>query len=149
MSPKPFSALTILLLFSLPAFLVNGCGGNRIETESHSLHMAPLAQMPEMVQTAPARTQQAYQFAVANAELTGQMPCYCGCGPIGHESLYDCYVAETAGDAVTYDFHAVNCKICVDITQDVMRLTQEGQDGEQIRPIIDEGYARYGPSNMP
>jgi hypothetical protein len=144
---KPTALLTIFLVLSLLTPFVSGCGGQTAAPEAHSLHMAPLSDMPDMVRTASPIIQQAYQFAAANADITSQMPCYCGCGPIGHKSLYNYYVAEAAADgALTYDLHAVNCKICVDITQDVMRLLREGQGVDEIRPYIDQEYARYGPS---
>lgn len=149
MSRKPIAFLTVLLVLSLLASFVSGCGSNKAKPQSHDLHMAPLSQIPGEVQAASTDTQQAYQFAAANPDVASEMPCYCGCGPIGHKSLYDCYVKDVAVDGtVTYDLHALNCKICVDITQDVMKLMREGQDVAQIRPYIDQEYARYGPSTM-
>ncbi len=116
----------------------------------HMLSMAPLDGMPAEVQTAPVVVQQAYQFAVANPDTMQQIPCYCGCGAMGHTSNYSCYVAEVAGDgAITYDPHALGCSICVDITQDTMRLLKQGKSIPEIRAYVDETYSRYGPSNMP
>jgi hypothetical protein len=53
------------------------------------------------------------------------------------------------GGAITYDPHALGCSICVDITQDTMRLLREGQTVAQVRDYVDLTYARYGPSNIP
>jgi hypothetical protein len=74
----------------------------------------------------------------------------CGCGSIGHTSNYACYVAgkETNGELI-YDSHALACSICVDITQDAMRLLDQGQEVSEIRAYIDRNYSAYGPSNMP
>ena len=36
---------------------------------------------------------EAYTFAVAHPEVLTQIPCYCGCGAIGHTSNYACYVS--------------------------------------------------------
>ena len=110
--------------------------------------MAEMAQMPAQVQVAPVAVQQAYQFAAANPDVLSQIPCYCGCGAIGHTSNYACYVAGVAGKTITYDDHALGCSICVDITQDTMRLMRQGRAVEEIRTYIDETYSRYGPSNM-
>jgi len=140
--------------FNLPVFIlitslgVAGCSGS--QAENSSLKMASLAEMPAEVQRAPVTVQQAYQFAVANPEVLTQIPCYCGCGPIGHNSNYACYVADaSAGGSLEFDNHALGCSICVDITQDTMRLMKNGSSVEEIRVYIDDNYAQYGPSNMP
>ena len=109
-----------------------------------------MAGMPDEVKNAPASVQQAYQFAAANPDLMKQMPCYCGCGDIGHTSNYDCYVAEVdAQGTITYDNHALGCSICVDITLDVMRMSKDGKSPADMRAAIDATYAKYGTSNIP
>ena len=117
----------------------------------HSFPMAPMEGMPAEVQSAPVTVQQAYQFAVANPDVMHELPCYCGCGPIGHTSNYACYVAEqnSDGSVKTFDNHALGCSICVDITQDAMRLLKDGKTVPEIRAYVDQTYAKYGPSNMP
>jgi hypothetical protein len=37
----------------------------------------------------------------------------------------------------------------VDITQDTMRLMDEGKSVSEIRSYVDRTYAQYRPSNMP
>jgi Protein of unknown function with PCYCGC motif len=49
---------------------------------------------------------------------------------------------------VTFDSHALGCSICVDITQDAMRLLRQGKSVQDIRAYVDQTYSRYGPSNM-
>jgi hypothetical protein len=111
--------------------------------------MAPMAGMPDEVKSAPVVVQQGYQFAVANSDVLQKIPCYCGCGKMGHKSNYDCYVANTnAPGKVTYDSHALGCSICVDITQDTMRMLKEGKNVKDIRTAIDATYSKYGPSNI-
>jgi hypothetical protein len=109
------------------------------------LVMSPLDQMPEQVRSAPVSVQQAYQFAFANPDLMKQIPCYCGCGAMGHTSNHACYVNENGG----IDNHALGCSICVDITQDVMRLTRLGKNPLEIKNYVDSVYSKYGTSNMP
>jgi hypothetical protein len=112
--------------------------------------MAPLHSMPMEVQSAPVAVQQAYQFAVANPEVLSEIPCYCGCGAMGHASNLACYVqAGGTADAPLFDAHALGCSICVDITQDTMRLLRQGESVADIKDYVDTAYARYGPSNMP
>ena len=118
--------------------------------ETTELHMMPMDQMPADVQSAPVTVQEAYQFAAANPDVMKEIPCYCGCGNVGHTSNYSCYVADVdAQGNLTFDNHALGCSICVDITQDVMRLLREGKSTQDARTYIDATYAKYGPSNIP
>jgi hypothetical protein len=143
-SQKVFLALAILVMVGGTA----SCSGS-IAPATETLAMAPMAQMPAVVQQAPVTVQQAYQFAVANPDLMKHVACYCGCGKIGHKSNYDCYVSgvDTAGK-VTFDQHALGCSICVDITQDAMRQLRQGKSVADISHTIDTTFAKYGPSNM-
>ncbi len=112
--------------------------------------MMSLDQMPAEVQSAPTTVQAAYQFAAANPDVIKGVPCYCGCGNIDHTSNYSCYV--TAVDAlgkITFDNHALGCSLCVDITQDAMRLLKEGKTVTEIKAYVDATYSKYGTSNMP
>lgn len=106
--------------------------------------------MPAEVKSAPTTVQQAYQFAVANPDVMKQVPCYCGCGKMGHTSNYSCYIqgVDDKGD-ITYDTHALGCSICVDITQDTLRLLRQGMTVAEIKTSIDQTYSQYGPSNIP
>ena len=108
--------------------------------------MAPLSSMPANVQSAPQRVREAYQFAVANPDALKNVPCYCGCGAMGHKSNLDCYLKDAS--AAVFDEHALGCSICVDITGDVMRLTREGRAPPDIRATVMAAYARFGPSNQ-
>ena len=79
-----------------------------------------------------------------------QIPCYCGCGAMGHTSNYSCYVnGKNADGSTQFDMHALGCSTCVDITQDTMRLLKEGKSVKDIRAFVDNKYSQYGPSNMP
>jgi hypothetical protein len=141
----------LLFLGLITAILLGGLSAGCAPSISgeHALMMAPLHQMPADVQAAPATVREAYQFAAANPEIMKQIPCYCGCGAMGHTSNYSCYVTGlNANKELVYDAHALGCSICVDITQDVMRLLRENQPVPEIRAYIDQTYGRYGPSNM-
>ncbi len=136
-----FSLMGLILLAFLPA-----CSGQ----SQNQPGMMPLGQMPAEVQSAPVSVQQAYQFAAANPEIMKQIPCYCGCGAMGHTSNYSCYVQSVdASGSSTFDNHSLGCSICVDITQDVMRFQREGKSIQEIRTYVDNTYSKYGPSNMP
>ena len=114
------------------------------------LHMMPMDQMPMEVQSAPVTVQQAYQFAAANPDVMKNIPCYCGCGNVGHTANYSCYVSSVDDKGkLTFDNHALGCSICVDITQDVMRLLREGKSPQEARAYVDATYSKYGQSNIP
>lgn len=133
--------MIVIVLAGLPA-----CSTQQ-ETD---LHMMSMDQMPMDVQSAPVTVQQAYQFAAANPDVMKEIPCYCGCGNIGHTSNYACYVSHVDDKGtITFDNHALGCSICVDITQDVMRMLREGKSTQEARAYIDATYAKYGPSNIP
>ncbi|PJA87538.1 MAG: hypothetical protein CO140_03795 [Candidatus Moranbacteria bacterium CG_4_9_14_3_um_filter_40_7] len=139
-----FLSITVLLLLVVSAGTA-GCSGNGAQATEHSFAMAPMAEMPEAVQQAPAIVQEAYQFAVANPDVTSQIPCYCGCGAMGHTSNYTCFVADDSNGAITFDEHALGCSICVDIAQDTMRLLDEGKSVDEIFTYVDNSYSRFGP----
>ncbi|HET6446204.1 MAG TPA: PCYCGC motif-containing (lipo)protein [candidate division Zixibacteria bacterium] len=139
----PQSLATLLI----SGVVLAGCSAEgKAGAANHDLAMAPLAQMPADVQQSPVVVQQAYQFAVANPEVLKQIPCYCGCGAMGHTSNYSCYVADVgAGGDVVFDNHALGCSICVDISQDAMRMLDQGKEIPEIFAYVDSTYARFGP----
>jgi len=139
-----------LFLVTLTLILPGTLSACSTDTNDHSFPMASMDGMPAEVQSAPVTVQQAYQFAAANPDVINQIPCYCGCGSMGHTSNYSCYVSSDVTDgSITYDNHALGCSICVDITQDAMRLLKDGKTVPEIKAYVDQTYAKYGPSNMP
>lgn len=142
---KRIYPLLIVLLVAAP--LVVGCSGQTDHEAEHVYELAALEQMPVDVRQAPVTVQQAYRFAASNPDILSELPCYCGCGAMGHVSNYSCYVQEgSRDDALVYDNHALGCSICVDITQDAMRILDDGQSIEQIYQYVDATYSRFGPA---
>ena len=132
---------TFLLAIVLVPLVATACA------PSHELAMVPASMLPDYARTAPARVQEAYRFAAANPDEMAHYPCYCGCNGMGHTSNLSCYVSEMGADgSIVFDDHAAGCGICVDITQDVMRLKREGQSPGEIRAYIDATYSPFGPS---
>ncbi len=138
-------SLGLILSLILPLILATGCAS----AEAHDIKMAPMNMLPQEMQTAPTRVREAYQFAVANPSALQNVPCYCGCGAMGHTSNYSCYVKNVNADGkVVFDQHALGCSLCVDIAQDVMRLTKEGKSPGDIHATIVSTYSRFGPPNQ-
>ncbi len=131
------------LLLTVVGLLLVACG----TATPAAYELAPASALPEFVRSEPPAVRDAYRFAIANPEELAKYPCYCGCGAMGHTSNLSCYISDIAADgSVTFDDHAAGCGICVDITQDVMRLTDEGQSSPQIRAYVDAQYSAFGPS---
>src|SRR5512140_236704 len=122
--------IALLVLAFIGATTLAACSS----PADNTLTMASMDGMPAEVQTAPSVVQQAYRFAVANPDIMKQIPCYCGCGSVGHTSNYSCYVSGVdANGTITYDQHALGCSLCVDITQDTMRLLKQGKSAQEIK----------------
>jgi hypothetical protein len=91
-----------LFLAGLLAGLLAACAPQ----DEITVELAPLSTLSEELQQAPVHIQEAYRFAVANPELLQQIPCYCGCGVVGHMSNYDCYIAGMNPDgSPQFDTH--------------------------------------------
>jgi predicted small secreted protein len=140
-------SVIIMLLAIIVANLAAACNTGTAGGGGQELAMAPMEHMPADVQSAPLAVQQAYQFALANPDVLKKIPCYCGCDNLGHTSNYLCYVAGIEADGSTrYDPHALGCSICVDITQDTMRLLREGRSLPDIKLYVANTYDRFGTS---
>ncbi len=148
MFSKTRKLLFLLLIVVLLATSISACSTSN-SSDLH-LNMMPLDQMPADVQAAPIAVQETYQFASINPDIMKDIPCYCGCGDIGHTSNYDCYVSKVDGKGtISFDNHALGCSICVDITQDVMRMLRDGKSPQDARTYVDVTYSKYGTSNIP
>jgi hypothetical protein len=146
-SNHPYRWLRLLVALFPIVSLLAGCS-----TTSHSQQnkMALMSELPVDIQKAPVSVSDAYRFAAANPNVLKNVPCYCGCGSAGHTSNLSCYVKEVKPSGeIVFDQHALGCSICVDITQDVMKMTRDGKSPKEIRAAIDKTYSQYGPSNMP
>ena len=148
MFSKANKFIFLLIVLALVSTAISACSTSS-SSEVH-LVMTPMDQMPMDVQSAPVAVQEAYQFNTANPDIMQDIPCYCGCGDIGHTSNYDCYVSDVdANGTISYENHALGCSICVDITQDVMRMLRDGKTPQDARAYVDATYSKYGPSNIP
>lgn len=142
---KRFSLVLVVLLFG--TVVLSACGAP--SSEHAKMAMAPASSLPQEMQKAPATVRESYQFAVANPDALKNVPCYCGCGSIGHTSNLSCYVKEFGADGKpVFDTHALGCSLCVDIAQDVMKMTGEGKSPSAIHQAILDTYSKYGPANQ-
>jgi hypothetical protein len=71
------------------------------------IQLAPVSQLPEKVRRAPPVVQEGYRFAIANPDVLAKLPCYCGCGSMGHTSDLDCFIEEFKPDgSIVFGYHA-------------------------------------------
>jgi hypothetical protein len=149
MFSKKRNLFFLLMMVVLLSTSTSACSTSHSQSGS-DLPMASMDGMPSEVRSAPVTVQTAYQFAVANPDIMKNIPCYCGCGNVGHTSNYSCYVSSVDDKGkIAFDSHALGCSICVDITQDVMRMLKDGKSPQDIRAYVDTTYSKYGPSNIP
>ncbi len=151
---KRLFSLVMLLVILAPAVLATGCSSGSASANSNTggmagMKLAPVSALPQEMQSAPTSVREAYQFALANPDALKNVPCYCGCGAVGHTSNYSCYIKNVNSDGtVVFDKHALGCSICVDIAQMVMKLTREGKSPGQIHDQIVATFSSFGPSNQ-
>ncbi len=141
MTKPPFLPLFGLLITSL---LLAACRSGQADA---NVKLAPVSALPKQMQDAPAAVRTAYQFALRNPDALANVPCYCGCAALGHKSNLACYMKEFTPDGTpVFDDHALGCSICVDIAQDVMKMTGEGKAPPEIRQRILDAYSKFGPA---
>ena len=135
---------TLILGMVFVSLAAGGCSG--AAQEQHSYQMGAESDLPLFVMDKPDTYKEAYQFAMANPEELMKYPCYCGCGNMGHNSNLNCYIQAIQADGtIMFDNHGAYCQVCIDITQDVMRLMDRGWAAPQIRNYIDSNYSHIGP----
>jgi hypothetical protein len=135
--PQMIIGIVLLLV------VVSGCSAATVNTTINTLN----PEVAAILNSAPASVKEAYAYAIANPHELEKYPCYCGCNNMGHTSNRSCYIKEISTDGkMTFDYHALGCRMCVDITNDVMRLKAEGKSSRDIRTYIDAQYSPLGPA---
>lgn len=120
-------------------------------TRSHHgdpIEVVPAGQLPSFLLGKPTFVREAYQFAVNNQGILSNIPCYCGCGDMGHESNLSCYLDKNhKGDGKTLAWvgHSAGCDVCLNITWDVIKGMAEGKSVREIRDQVDREYSSVGP----
>jgi len=80
--------------------------GNTGSTE-REIQLASVSLLSDKLRSAPQVVQEAYRFAIANPEILEKLPCYCGCGNMGHTSDLDCFIEEFKPDgSIAFGYHA-------------------------------------------
>lgn len=108
---------------------------------------AAWAARPAFVTQSPARTQAAYAYAAARPDVLRWLPCYCGCGPIGHRSNLDCFVVArfSAGEPIVFEQHGSYCDICVETALMADAMLRDGKTLLQVRVAVDASFGGLAP----
>ncbi len=106
---------------------------------------AAWAMRPDFVSGADQQTQAAYAFAVARPDVVQWLPCYCGCGAMGHLSNLDCFVKPTEGAPVVFEEHGSYCGVCVETALMAQDMLAKGATLIQMRAAVDIEFGDLAP----
>jgi hypothetical protein len=147
-------ALLLIVALVGTAATVVACGGDHANGPADQAHpsmaamdtaqAAAWAARPDYAHVSE-RTEEAYLYAMEHPLVLQWMPCYCGCGGIGHGSNLDCYFEPSSGGTIVFEEHASYCAICVDITLRTKQLANSGATLASIRAAIDAEFGGAGP----
>jgi hypothetical protein len=84
----------------------------------------------------------AHIFAADHPEVASYIPCYCGCGNMGHKNNADCFVEgrDKEGKVTSWEPHGAACAVCIDIAVESMRMRNSGASVAAIRKQIQGEY---------
>jgi len=93
------------------AFLFSGDGPSqgtvRVSSSGDRFETVAAGVMPSFARWASGKIREAYRYAAAHPEVLQYIPCFCGCGNIGHRHNGDCYVQKRYEDGrITFTSHA-------------------------------------------
>ncbi len=99
-----------LVLALLSVALLGVACGSSADTDTqgrgNTIKLAPASALPSDLRQLPPEYQEAYRFALANPDILTKIPCYCGCGSVGHMDNRMCYIqSETPDGKVVFDYH--------------------------------------------
>jgi hypothetical protein len=91
----------------------------------------------------------AHIFAADHPEVASYVPCYCGCGSMGHKNNADCFVGarDKEGKVTAWVPHGAACAVCIDIAVESMRMRNSGASVAAIRKQIQDEYRPRFPSS--
>lgn len=146
-------AVLLAVAILVTASTAVGCSGQE-QTPTGTSHatMSPQggamaavwAERPAYTHTTPA-TEEAYHYALEHPLVLQWIPCYCGCGEMGHGSNLDCYFEPQGQGSLRFEEHASYCQICVDITLRTKQMAAAGATLVAIRGAIDAEFGTAGP----
>jgi hypothetical protein len=105
------------------------------------------AARPAYVTALPTDWQAAYAYALSRPDVLQWLPCYCGCGGMGHGSNLDCFFQRREEEGnYTWEEHASYCNVCVETANLAARMLSDGASIGAIRDAVD---AQFGGGQVP
>ena len=95
---------------------------------------------PAFVAALAGEGQSAYAFALARPDVLQWLPCYCGCGGMGHRSNLDCFFQRRETGALAFEEHASYCDICIETANLASKMIVDGASMGQIRAAVDATF---------
>ena len=92
-----------------------------------------------------------FEFAARHPEVMHYVPCFCGCHRAGHKDNHDCFVSgrDAAGKVKTWEPHALECQVCVDVAHMALQMHNSGATVAAIRDAVDKKYSTYAQNRTP
>ncbi len=103
------SALGTLAAGALSARRHASAGPVTVDQYGDQVQTLPRGQLPGFARSGGPDVERLYRFALEQGKDLDYVPCYCGCGNIGHRSNRECYVkSENRDGTVTFTSHAAS-----------------------------------------
>lgn len=150
----PAQACLLIIALLITGSVAAACTGDHASTPSQTASSA-MSSMNDTQAAAwavrpaythvSARTEEAYSYAMEHQAVLQWIPCFCGCGAMGHGNNADCYFEPSANGSIVFEEHASYCGVCVDITLRTKQLAASGASLSSIRTTIDAEFGGVGP----
>jgi hypothetical protein len=147
---KRFAATVVSVALSVS--VIAGCGNGKASVNPSATHQPQAAGAMVDAGTLPSlaglseNVAAHYRFIKGHQEHAGRIPCYCGCGSLGHRDLKECFITANGG----YERHGASCGVCQAEAQDLRDMLAQGMAIDEIRATIDANYSALGtPTDTP
>ncbi|MFV8829902.1 PCYCGC motif-containing (lipo)protein [Alkalihalobacterium sp. APHAB7] len=90
-----------------------------------------------------------YNTNILHQQDLEKIPCFCGCGEIGHTSNHNCFFTYNESGQRMLEKHGEFCQVCLDLTNIYVELKDEGKTLQDIREYIDRMFEGYVPTETP
>jgi hypothetical protein len=102
-----------------------------------------------VVHTAPAKGIREYNANILHGKEIAYLPCYCGCGSVGHKSNFNCFFKKFEDGSLYTDLHGENCETCLEITRSYLKQKAAGKSLPEIRDNVEKQYSGSKPTDTP
>jgi hypothetical protein len=127
--------------FTAPAAPEAAMPAGSIQVPSDAEVTAAWKARPGFVSELPDAWSAAYRFALERPDVLQWIPCYCGCGGMGHGSNLDCFFkGRAASAAIVFEEHGSYCDICVETANLASKMLRGGRSIGEIRIAVDTTF---------